>query len=143
MPAIILVSRSYTICRTLCFMTTSLRKSPANLPMPALRSVLPTLSNLTTIQVLHCDNASDIVSAMDGLILPSVRMVVVPTKCNFILKACPNVTHVRCAGGDGLALILALQFCSDLQILDGMIDWDLRSNMTCMCSSAFVVVVVA
>ncbi|THH31684.1 hypothetical protein EUX98_g2490 [Antrodiella citrinella] len=111
-------------------------KSQADIAMPALRQLLPALPNLTTIQVLHCNKAGDVGAAVIGLRLPSVRTVIVPTKCNCILKACPNVTHVRCAGGDGAALISALKFCDDVQILDGMIDWSYKDIMTRLLKNA-------
>ena len=90
--------------------------------IPALPKLLPALPNLHTIHALHCNKARDIAEAVKGLRLLSVRTLVIPTKCSSLIEVCPNVTHVRCAGGNGAALISALKFCK-VEVLDGMIDW--------------------
>ncbi|KAH8105283.1 hypothetical protein BXZ70DRAFT_1075318 [Cristinia sonorae] len=124
------ILRSYV--RTFCFMTS---KSKPQVAMPALASILPALPNLHTIQVLHCNNAGDVAAAVGGLQLPSVRVAVIPSECNSILKACPNVTHVRCAGGNGAAIVTALKY-TKVEVLDGMIDWGSKNIMDRLVKNA-------
>lgn len=100
-------------------------KSEVGPAMAALTRLMPALSNLQTIHILHCNKAGDVAKAVQGLQLPSVRTLVIPTECNCLLKCCPNVTHVRCAGGNGAAIISGLKFCK-VEVLDGPIDWSTK-----------------
>ncbi|THH01966.1 hypothetical protein EW026_g809 [Hermanssonia centrifuga] len=68
--------------------------------LPSIPKLLLSLPSLHTIQILN-------LSTPDA---------------GSLIRACPNVTHVRCAEGTGIALIGALKHCK-CEVLDGMIDW--------------------
>ncbi|KAK7681712.1 hypothetical protein QCA50_015059 [Cerrena zonata] len=102
--------------------TLMLSKSDVKETMTALARLFSVLPNLTTIQVVTCKIPGDFTKAMQGIVLPNVRTVVVPTDCHAVLKSCPNATHVRCAGGTGITLVGSLRACK-CEKLDGMIDW--------------------
>ena len=105
--------------RTLAFMVTKadIKSTVAYLPR-----LLVSLRSLHTIHILSLRVTRDFKAAVSNLTLPSVRTLVIPTDANQLVKACPNVTHVRCSCGDGSALIAALKD-SKCTTLDGMIDW--------------------
>ena len=103
-------------------MTFTLAKSNIVDTMPSIPKLLTALPNLRTIQILSCKIPGDLKAVMSCLALPTVRVLVLPSDANSLVKACPNVHHVRCAGGNGSALIGALKG-TKCEILDGMIDW--------------------
>ncbi|KAK0209897.1 hypothetical protein IW262DRAFT_1468203 [Armillaria fumosa] len=90
----------------------------------ALRRLLEVLPQLQTIQVLHCKTPGAFSKALKGLVIPTVTTLVTPTEtANGLTLACPNTTHIRCAGGIGGSVVGGLKFIKKCQILDGMIDW--------------------
>ena len=104
-------------------------KSDLEPTMQSLTILLPVLPNLHTIQILHCRSPGPFTSAIRGLHLPTVRTLIIPTECGSLLKACPNVTHVRCLGGNGSTVVTSLKYCRAVEKLDGMIDWNYKSTM--------------
>ncbi len=90
--------------------------------MPAITTLLSALPALHTIQILSCKIAGDFKNAVTYLSLPTVHTLIIPTDANALVRACPNVKHVRCAGGHGSALVGSLKG-SKCETLDGMIDW--------------------
>ncbi|PSR71359.1 hypothetical protein PHLCEN_2v12771 [Hermanssonia centrifuga] len=90
--------------------------------MPAITTLLSALPALHTIQILSCKIAGDFKNAVTYLSLPTVHTLIIPTDANALVRACPNVKHVRCAGGHGSALVGSLKG-SECETLDGMIDW--------------------
>lgn len=90
----------------------------------ALRGLLEVLPQLQTIQVLHCKTPGAFSKALKGLAIPTVTTLVTPTEtANALTLACPNTTHIRCAGGIGGSVVGGLKSIKKCQILDGMIDW--------------------
>ncbi|TCD67719.1 hypothetical protein EIP91_012017 [Steccherinum ochraceum] len=106
--------------RILCIL---LSRASMETTLSSINMLLPTLPNLQTIQILHCRTPGLFESTVKGLHLPSVRTLIIPTECNALVMACPNVTHIRCAGGNGYSLVFALKHGNKLEKLDGMIDW--------------------
>lgn len=97
-------------------------KSDIKSTVTYLPRLLSALSSLHTIHILGLRVTNDFKAAVANLSLPSVRMLIIPTEANSLVKACPNAIHVRCASGDGSALIAELKG-SKCTVLDGMIDW--------------------
>ncbi|PBK62070.1 hypothetical protein ARMSODRAFT_964447 [Armillaria solidipes] len=90
----------------------------------ALRGLLEVLPQLQTIQVLHCKAPGAFSKALKGLAISTVTTLVTPTEtANVLTLACPNTTHIRCAGGIGGSVVGGLRCIKKCQILDGMIDW--------------------
>ncbi|KAF7798096.1 hypothetical protein EIP86_009311 [Pleurotus ostreatoroseus] len=111
------VMRGYV--RTVTFTVTKVEAAEI---LPYIPKMLSLLVNVKTIQVTHCKIAGEFKKAIGDLCLPSVRTLVLPSAANALIFASPNVTHVRCAGGSGSAIIAAMQD-TKCEMLDGMIDW--------------------
>ncbi|KAK0471504.1 hypothetical protein IW261DRAFT_1612060 [Armillaria novae-zelandiae] len=91
---------------------------------PALRGLLEALPQLQTIHVLKCDSPVLFSKALNGLLIPTVKTLVTPTEtAKGLTLACPNTTHIRCAGGVGGSVVQGLKSVKKCQILDGTIDW--------------------
>ncbi|KAK0432466.1 hypothetical protein EV421DRAFT_1910965 [Armillaria borealis] len=90
----------------------------------ALRGLLEVLPQLQTIHVVRCKTAGACSKALKGLVIPTVTTLVTTTEtANALTLACPNTTHLRCAGGIGGSVVGGLRSVQKCQILDGMIDW--------------------
>ncbi|THH01985.1 hypothetical protein EW026_g810 [Hermanssonia centrifuga] len=110
------------LCGYVRTVTFTLTKSDVKGTMPAITTLLSALPALHTIQILSCKIAGDFKNAVTYLSLPTVHTLIIPTDANALVRACPNVKHVRCAGGHGSALVGSLKG-SKCETLDGMIDW--------------------
>ena len=75
--------------------------------LPAFVNCLQSLPNLHTLELCHVDQKMEMVfkQAFDGVTIPSIRIVVLPTIAHYILRACPNVEDVTCNLGDGSQMV--------------------------------------
>ncbi|KAH8824676.1 hypothetical protein DL96DRAFT_1468322 [Flagelloscypha sp. PMI_526] len=109
--------------RTFSFIMT---KSATEQCVEAVGDILKVLPNLHTIYVLFCNCPTPLKGATTGLSLPSVRTLVIHTGASCLLHICPNVTRVRCVGGDGNDIISALKSCPKIQRVEGGIRWGVK-----------------
>ncbi|KAL0948071.1 hypothetical protein HGRIS_010695 [Hohenbuehelia grisea] len=82
---------------------------------------LATLPNLQTINVVHAHTqiTTFLKNAFQGVDLPSVRRILLPTQAHEILRCCPNVRRVMCTEGDGSQLLSAIaKNCKSVEYLD-------------------------
>ncbi|KAF8917930.1 hypothetical protein CPB85DRAFT_1431005 [Mucidula mucida] len=101
-----------------------LTKSDVEATLRSLKELLQMLPNLRTLHVIHCKTPGALGKAIKDLQLPSVATLIVPTEAaNAVIGVCPNVLHIRCAGGAGSTIIGGLKKLPKCQVLDGMIDW--------------------
>lgn len=111
----------YVLRRTFCPIFSKFERQET---LAYLSPLLQSMTNLHTIQILHYKQSKgfSFSGAVQGLNLPNIRTLIIPTDCSELLKACPNATHVRCAGGDGYTIVTKLKHCK-VETLDGPIDW--------------------
>lgn len=95
--------------------------------LPALRKLLKALPALHTIEVFNCKITRELARSLGQLTLPNVRVLSIPDGAAPLVRACPNVTHVRCLGGRGANIINALEHCQ-CEMFDGMVNWS-AANM--------------
>jgi hypothetical protein len=84
-------------------MSVTLSRYQADTIIPAFARCLQSLPNLHTLELCHVHQAmtTRIKTAFEGVALPSVRTVVLPTIAHHVLRSCPNVEDVTCNVGDG------------------------------------------
>ena len=117
--------------RTCSTVTFTLTRSDLDAALGCLTRLLKALPHLHTIQVHNCKVTAQFARALRKTTLPSVRVLVLPDGAAPLIQACPNATHVRCAGGSGDNLIVALQFCK-CEVYDGPVNWTpAQDSMQC------------
>jgi hypothetical protein len=89
--------------------------------LPAFRRCLSALPNVHTIHVnhVHSQMTTALKTAFEGLQLPSVRTVILPTYAHELLRCCPDVRRVTCTSGDGSRLVTAIaKACKRVEVLE-------------------------
>lgn len=110
--------------------TCMLSRNAVEPTLASLTTLLPLLPNLHKIHVINCRIPGDFTRAISNITLPSVTTLFIPNDANALIRACPNVTHVRCVGGSGSSIMGA--FISSfktrrvhvaVEVFEGMVDW--------------------
>lgn len=75
--------------------------------LPAFASCLKSLPNLHTLELCHVhqEMTTKVRKAFEGVVLPSVRTVVLPTIAHHVLGSCPNIEDITCNVGDGSQIL--------------------------------------
>jgi len=75
--------------------------------LPAFANCLQSLPNLHTLELRHVNQemTMKIKKAFEGVTIPSIRTVVLPTVAHNILRSCPNVEDVICIVGDSSQIL--------------------------------------
>lgn len=75
--------------------------------LPAFANCLQSLPNLHTLELCHVhqEMTTKLKKAFEGVTIPSIRTVVLPTIAHHILRSCPNVEDVTCNVGDGSQIL--------------------------------------
>lgn len=82
--------------------------------IPKFRKLLQSLENLHTLYLLHTHTklGKFLIDAFeDGVVLPSIRTLVIQEYCKDILRCCPNVVNLWCVRGTGKTLIPTIKKC--------------------------------
>jgi hypothetical protein len=103
--------------------------------LSAFATVLPLFTHLHTFHIVAVGKASALRNALPkSLSLPKVRTAVVPSNAHWLVRACPNVQHVRCVGGSGKELVSALKGLEHVRYFSGYVDWDDKlAHRRCPC----------
>lgn len=75
--------------------------------LPIFANCLQSLPNLHTLEICHVhqEMTTKLRKAFEGMTMPSIRTVVLPTIAHHILRSCPNVEDVTCNVGDGSQIL--------------------------------------
>lgn len=91
--------------------------------LPAFASCLQSLPNLHTLELCHVhqEMTTKLKKAFEGVMIPSIRTVVLPTIAHHILRSCPNVEDITCTVGDGSQLLGTIASrCPRVERISGM-----------------------
>ncbi|KAJ7472138.1 hypothetical protein FB451DRAFT_1559282 [Mycena latifolia] len=90
--------------------------------MPLFAQCLEALPNLDTLHILHLKSKSErtVTPAFEGVELPRVRTVILPSYAHAILAACPNVRDVSCNEDNSNILFnTMLDYCPNVERIQG------------------------
>jgi len=91
--------------------------------IPAFADCLQSLPNLHTLELCHVHQGmtTKVKRAFEGVAIPSIRTVVLPTIAHHILRSCPNVEDVTCNVGDGSQIFGTIASkCPKVERISGM-----------------------
>jgi len=88
-------------------MSVTITRYRMDIILPAFASCLRSLPNLHTLELCHVhqEMTTKLKKAFEGVMISSIRTVVLPTIAHHILRSCPNVEDVTCAVGDGSQIV--------------------------------------
>ena len=92
--------------------------------LPAFANCLQSLPNLHTLELCHVhqDMTTKLKRAFEGVAIPSIRTIVLPTIAHHILRSCPNVEDVTCNVGNGSQILGTIASrCPKVERISGMI----------------------
>lgn len=92
--------------------------------LPAFVNCLQSLPNLHTLELCHVHHemTTKLKLAFEGIKIPSIRTIVLPTIAHHILRSCPNVEDVTCNVGDGSQILGTITAsCPKVERISGVI----------------------
>ena len=92
--------------------------------LPSFANCLQSLPNLQTLELSHVHQGmtTKVKKAFEGVAIPSIRTVVLPTVAHHILRSCPNVEDVTCTDEDGSRLLGTIASnCPKVERISGMV----------------------
>ena len=90
--------------------------------LSAFANCLQSLPNLHTLELCHVhqEMTTKLKKALEGVTIPSIRTVVLPTVAHHILRSCPNVVDVTCNVGDGSQILGTIASkCPEVERISG------------------------
>ncbi|KAJ7574461.1 hypothetical protein C8J56DRAFT_472806 [Mycena floridula] len=109
------------LVRTLTVMFTN---SNATETLASFTGLLKALPNLQKLHVLSSGRAKEFNKAVSGLLLPTVKTLYIPDTASGLLRACPNVTHIRNVQGLGSPILGPALKGLKFEVIDGKFWWD-------------------